>query len=140
MHILMTSHYWITANQFAINESSGGQTNKQTNKQRSDDNPTRAEARIHSHHLRYEGEVCGSAVRQEGAVVVGRPRAPVHPQHGADRSGGGGRAQAALGASFPGGGRPLARVHLMGRAEELGVPQLRERHVRGGGGQKPRIL
>ncbi len=61
---------------------------------------------------------------------MSRPWAPVHPQHGADSSGGSGRAHAALGASFPGRGRPLAPVHLMGGAEELGIPQLRERHVR----------
>lgn len=61
---------------------------------------------------------------------MSRPWAPVHPQHGADSRGGCGRAYAALGASFPRRGRPLAPVDLMGGTEELGVPQLRERHVR----------
>lgn len=61
---------------------------------------------------------------------MSRPWAPVHPQHGADSRGGCGRAYAALGASFSRRGRPLAPVDLMGGTEELGVPQLRERHVR----------
>lgn len=85
---------------------------------------------IISHHLGYEGEVCGSAVRQKGTVVMSRPWASVHPQHGADSRGGRWWAHAALGGSFPGRARPLASVHLMGGAEELGIPQLRERHVR----------
>lgn len=61
---------------------------------------------------------------------MSRPGAPVHPQHGADSRGGRGRAHAALSTSFPRRGRPIASVHLMGASEELGVPQLRERHVR----------
>lgn len=85
---------------------------------------------IISHHLGYEGEVCGSAVRQKGTVVMSRPWASVHPQHGADSRGGRWWAHAALGGSFPGRARPLASVHLMGGAEELGIPQLRQRHVR----------
>lgn len=64
---------------------------------------------------------------------MSHPRAAVHPQHRAHGGGGGGRgggrAHAALGASLAGRGRPLARVKLRRSAEELGVPQLRERHV-----------
>lgn len=87
-----------------------------------------------SHHLGYEGEVCGSTVRQKGTVVVSRPWVPVHPQHGADSRGSGGRADAAassaaFGASVPHRGGPISTVHLMRGTEELGVPQLRERHV-----------
>lgn len=102
--------------------------------------PSRKSQRtVRSHHLGQQGEVCGSAVRQEGTVVVSRPRAAVHPQHGAHSRGGGssgssgaaGRTHAALGTSFPGRGRPIAPVRLVGGTKELGVAQLRERHVRG---------
>lgn len=91
---------------------------------------SRSPAEISTHHLGDEGEVCSSAVRQKGTVVVRRPRAPVHPQHGADSRGGRRRVYRLPGASVTGRGRSFTSVDLVRGTEELGIPQLRERHVR----------
>lgn len=82
-----------------------------------------------SYHLRQEREVRGSAVWQEGTIILS-PGASVHPQHGSHGRGGRGGARASLRGRLAGGSRPLAPVQVMRGAEELGVPQLREGHVR----------